>query len=136
MTKLHLLPFLESVWALEQRLSGLLVDYKLTLSQFRLLLLLDKDKPQTATRLSAMLGVTKATTTALLQELTRAELIAASPHPEDRRSSLMRLSPAGKKRLHQALEALSDMERMLGKKLTPEITEALKQFNLKHDGAT
>lgn len=133
MGKLRLIRFLESVWALEQRLAALLVDYKLTLSQFRLLLLLESGKPQTATRLSTALGITKATTTALLQELVNADLIATAPNPEDRRSILVRLSNTGKKRLREALEGLSAMERMLGRKLTPDVTEALNQFNLKQD---
>ncbi len=133
MGKLHLIRFLESVWALEQRLAALLVDYKLTLSQFRLLLLLENGNPQTATRLSTALGITKATTTALIQELVSADLIATSPNPDDRRSILVRLSNTGKKRLREALEGLSTMERMLGRKLTPGVTEALNQFNLKQD---
>ena len=133
MGKLHLIRFLESVWALEQRLAALLVDYKLTLSQFRLLLLLEDGNPQTATRLSTALGITKATTTALIQELVSDDLIATSPNPDDRRSILVRLSNAGKKRLREALEGMSAMERMLGRKLTPGVTEALNQFNLKQD---
>lgn len=131
MGQLHLIRFLESVWALEQRLAALLVDYKLTLSQFRLLLLLESGKPQTATRLSTALGVTKATTTVLLQELSNADLIVTASNPEDRRSILVKLTTTGKKRLREALEGLSTMERMLGRKLTPEVTEALNHFNLK-----
>ncbi len=38
----NLLRLLESVWALERRVAALLVDYKLTLSQFRLLWLLEQ----------------------------------------------------------------------------------------------
>ena len=133
MGKLRLIGFLESVWALEQRLAALLVDYKLTLSQFRLLLLLENGKPQTATRLSTALGITKATTTALLQELVNADLITTVSNPEDRRSILVRLSNTGKKRLRDALEGLSTMERLLGRKLTPDVTEALNRFNLKQD---
>ncbi len=130
MGKLHLIRFLESVWALERRLAALLVDYGLTLSQFRLLLLLKNGEPQTATRLSVVLGITKATTTALLQDLTNADLITVSRNPEDRRSVLVSLSTAGRKRLREALDGLSALERMLGRKLTPGVAEALDRLNL------
>lgn len=133
MGRLHLIRFLESVWALERRLSALLVDHGLTLSQFRLLLLLKNGEPQTATRLSTALGITKATTTALLHELVDADLIATASNPDDRRSILVKLNNAGKKRLREALEGLSAMERTLGRKLTPDVTEALNQFNLNQD---
>jgi len=130
MGKLHLIRFLESVWKLEQRLSAQLVDHGLTLSQFRLLLLLKNGEPQTATRLSVALGITKATTTSLLQDLVNADLITTTANPEDRRSILVNMNNTGKKRLHEALEGLSTLERSLGRKLTPDVTEALNQFNL------
>lgn len=130
MGKLHLIRFLESVWKLEQRLSAQLVDHGLTLSQFRLLLLLKNGEPQTATRLSVALGITKATTTSLLQDLVNADLITTTANPEDRRSILVNMNNTGKKRLHEALEGLSTLERSLGRKLTPDVTETLNQFNL------
>lgn len=134
MGKLHLIRFLESVWTLERRLSALLVDYGLTLSQFRLLLLLKNGEPQTATRLSVMLGTTKATTTALLQDLANAGLITVARNPEDHRSVSVSLSDVGKKTATRGgVDGLSAMERMLGRKLTPGVTEALNQFNLNQD---
>lgn len=131
MGTLKLIPFLESVWALEQRVSALLVDYKLTLSQFRLLLLLKNGESQTAMRLSTALGITKATTTPLLQELVNADLIAIAPNPDDRRSILVRLSKAGEKRLREATEGMSALEQVLGRKLAPKMTVALNQLRLK-----
>ena len=131
MGTLKLIPFLESVWALEQRVSALLVDYNLTLSQFRLLLLLKSGEPQTAVRLSTALGITKATTTPLLQELVNAGLVTIAPNPEDRRSILVSLSRAGKKRLREAMEGMSAMEQVLGRKIAPGMTEALNRLRLK-----
>ena len=131
MGTLKLIPFLESVWALEQRVSALLVDYNLTLSQFRLLLLLKSGEPQTSVRLSTALGITKATTTPLLQELVNAGLVTIAPNPEDRRSILVSLSRAGKKRLREAMEGMSAMEQVLGRKIAPGMTEALNRLRLK-----
>lgn len=76
-------------------MAALFVDYKLTLSQFRLLLLKD-GKAQTATRLNIALGITKATTIALLQELTAAGFITVTRNPEDRRSVLVDRSAAAR----------------------------------------
>jgi len=133
MGKLRLLRFLESVWALERRLSAQLVDHGLTLSQFRLLLLLKDGEPQTATRLSVVLGITKATTTALLQDLADADLIAVARNPEDRRSVHVSLNATGNKRLREALDGLTVLERMLGRQLAPGVIEALDQLNLKNE---
>lgn len=129
----NLLRLLESVWALERRVAALLVDYKLTLSQFRLLWLLKDGEPQTATRLSVALGVTKATTTALLQDLTNADLLTITRNPEDLRSVLVGLNAAGKKRLRKTLGGLSAMERTLGRRLTPGVVEALHRLDLGED---
>ena len=128
MGRSNLLRLLESVWALERRVAALLVDYELTLSQFRLLLLLKDGKPQTATRLSAALGITKATTSALLQELTAGGRITIARNPEDRRSVLVGLSAAGKKRLRAALDGVSALERALRRKPTPGVAEALERL--------
>lgn len=111
----------------------LLVDFNLTLSQFRLLWCLKDGKPQTATRLSVALGITKATTTALLQDLTRADLLTIRRNSEDGRSVLVGLSAAGKERLREALEGLAAVERTLSRKLTPGVAKALDQFDLKED---
>ena len=127
MGRSNLLRLLESVWALERRVAALLVDYELTLSQFRLLLLLDGE-PQTATRLSAALGITKATTSALLQELTAGGRITIARNPEDRRSVLVGLSAAGKKRLRAALDGVSALERALRRKPAPGVAEALERL--------
>jgi DNA-binding MarR family transcriptional regulator len=131
MGRSNLLCLLESVWALEQRVTALLVDYELTLSQFRLLLLLKDGEPQTATRLSAALGITKATTSALLQELTAGGRITIARNPEDRRSVLVGLSAAGKKRLRAALDGVSALERALRRKPIPGVAEALERLGQK-----
>jgi DNA-binding MarR family transcriptional regulator len=128
MGRSNLLGLLESVWALERRVAALLVDYELTLSQFRLLLLLKDGEPQTATRLSAALGITKATTSALLRELTAGGRITITRNPEDYRSVLVELSAAGKKRLRAALDGVSALERALRRKPIPGVAEALERL--------
>ena len=52
----------------------------------------------TPSRLSELLQLTSGGTTALIQRLARQGFISREPHPEDRRSSLVRLSPDGERR--------------------------------------
>jgi DNA-binding MarR family transcriptional regulator len=76
----------------------------------------------TPSRLSEQLRLTSGGTTALIQRLERSGYVEREPHPEDRRSSLLRLSDTGKRRaeelyaplvqeLDEAAAALDEHER-------------------------
>jgi DNA-binding MarR family transcriptional regulator len=52
----------------------------------------------TPSQLARHLQLTSGGTTALIQRLTRLDYVTREAHPEDRRSSLVRLSPAGERR--------------------------------------
>jgi DNA-binding MarR family transcriptional regulator len=65
------------------------------------------------TAIGRLLGLSSGGTTALVQRLERAGHLARQPHPDDRRSTLLRLTPATAKRLEAAesslLEGLADL---------------------------
>ena len=52
----------------------------------------------TPSQLARHLQLTSGGTTALIQRLARLDYVTREAHPEDRRSSLVRLSPAGERR--------------------------------------
>jgi DNA-binding MarR family transcriptional regulator len=86
----------------------------------------------TPSQLSALLQLTSGGTTALIQRLARLDFISREPHPEDRRSSLLRLSARGERRaaelyaplvgaLDTAASALAPDERALISRFLAEV---------------
>lgn len=117
---------LEAVRPLERRLSMiLLAEHGMTVAQYRLLLLLLPDSDQTASQLCATLGITKATGSLLIQELTRADLVAVTPNPEDRRSIIVRLTPGGLARMQAATEGVAVLEKTLARQIPEKALKAL-----------
>ncbi len=74
----------------------------------------------TSARLAARLGLSSGGTTALVQRLERAGLIAREPNPEDRRSLLLRLSADAQRQVADALEPYVDRIDALAARLDPE----------------
>ena len=62
----------------------------------------------TPTQLGAMLGMTSGGATALVQRLEREGFVAREPHPSDRRSALLRLTPDVERQAGAALAPLVD----------------------------
>jgi DNA-binding MarR family transcriptional regulator len=61
----------------------------------------------TSTQLASRLRLSSGGVTALVQRLERAGQLLREPHPDDRRSSLLRLSPAAERGLAKALAPLT-----------------------------
>lgn len=120
MTKPNIVHLLDNLRQLEQRVSLILIDTALTLSQFRLLCILYYDKtPQPGTSLSTQLGVSKASITMQLKALTEAGQIEIKSSPADKRTSLISLSRAGRQRMKVTLENLAALE----KQISPEVID-------------
>lgn len=115
---------------LERRLSLILVDTGLSLSQFRLLRLFTANTRLTVTEISARLSVTKASTTVLIQGLIKAGILATAPNPADSRSILVSLTAAGKRRLKITLKNLDKLEVSLGDSLPRNTIKALNRLIL------
>lgn len=108
--ELKTLQLLESLRLLERRLSLLLLDSALTLSQFRLLLQVDREPSISASELSLRLGISKASVTSSLQELAKSQLISIKPNPNDKRASHIALSESGQARMQVTLKNIAIME--------------------------
>jgi DNA-binding MarR family transcriptional regulator len=68
----------------------------LTHGQFSLLMSLNRPRPPNMRSVATLLAMDRTTLTAALKPLARRGLIVASPDPDDRRSRLIALTPAGR----------------------------------------
>ena len=96
----------------------------------------------TPSRLAEQLRLTSGGTTALIQRLERGGFVAREPHPEDRRSSLLRLSESGRRRaeelyaplvreLDEAAAALAPSEREIVARFLARVAEIGEAHALK-----
>ncbi len=126
MPKINIIKVLEAVRPLERRLSMLLLaEHGMSISQFRLLLPLLPNTGLTASQLCTTLGITKASGSILIQELTRAGVVAVTPNPEDRRSIVIRLTPEGKNRMRAAETGIAALEKTLARQIPDNTVKAL-----------
>ena len=99
------------------------------LSEGRLAVLLAAARRGTATpaQLAEDLGVTRAAITGLCDSLARAELITRAPHPSDRRSLTIALTPAGDRVLERLRPEYGVWLAELAEALDPaDLTSALR----------
>lgn len=113
MQALHLIELLEVMRPIERRLGLVLLESGLTLTQFRVLLLLENNL-RTPSELSSELGVSKPLITGLLKDLERAGLVALAGCKLDRRSIRVHLTAAGKQRLKVARLGVAVLEEKIG----------------------
>jgi DNA-binding MarR family transcriptional regulator len=77
----------------------------------------------TPTALGGLLRLTSGGTTALVQRLERAGHVSREPHPDDGRSTLLRLTPGSEERATEAFAPLvADLDRLAGELSEPERT--------------
>lgn len=69
---------------------------RLTLAEFRALVVLHRAGPLPVTLLAERVGVHQSTATRIAARLGRRELVASDKSPEDRRLTVVRLTPAGR----------------------------------------
>src|SRR3954468_20577409 len=102
---------------LARRFDRALRPLGLTNGQFSLMMSLNRPEPAGMGPVAALLGLDRTTLTAALKPLERRGLVASAPHPTDRRSRLMRLTPEGHALLAQALpiwrDTHAEVDRML-----------------------
>jgi DNA-binding MarR family transcriptional regulator len=102
-----------------------LARHKMSAGRFSLLMILnrDPDNPMSPSDLAARAGVTRATVTGLLDGLEREQLVERRHGCDDRRTVLVRLTPAAHHRLE---EILPDYHRRVAN-LMGELSEAEKK---------
>lgn len=76
---------------------------ELTNGQFSLLMALNQPAPPPIGRLARFLAMDRTTLTAALKPLERRGLVSVSPAPNDKRSRVMALTPAGRRLLARAV---------------------------------
>lgn len=93
--------------------------------------LLDRDAPTMHSQLAEASGVTKGTVTGLIDGLERDGLVRRTPSPGDRRASLIELTLAGERKLHEILPGhlrrLSDLLGGLCPSERKTLTELLRK---------
>jgi DNA-binding MarR family transcriptional regulator len=123
-TKLALTAMRKILRATERNSKQLLRETGLTPSQLIFMQLLDGESEQTAGYVAGRMGITQATTTALLQKLETLGMIQRRRGEKDRRQVLLSLTEAGRRVLdiapegahaqfHQQFLALQDWEQSM-----------------------
>jgi DNA-binding MarR family transcriptional regulator len=103
--------------ALARRFDEALRPHGLTHGQFSLMMSLVRGDGRSIGRISAPLAMDRTTVTAMLKPLARRGLVRIAVDPEDRRSRLVHLTPAGRRALGAALPAWTEthdeLDRMI-----------------------
>nr|WP_298686570.1 MarR family winged helix-turn-helix transcriptional regulator [uncultured Dongia sp.] len=89
--------------ALARRFDDALRPLDLTNGQFSLLMSLNRPAPAGMGSVAQVLAMDRTTLTAALKPLERRKLVAVSVDPDDKRSRLLKLTPAGKRLLAKAV---------------------------------
>jgi DNA-binding MarR family transcriptional regulator len=79
----------------------------LSVPQFRVLTFLSRRPGAPLSSVAEHLGVARSTASAIVDRLVRRKLMSRTTHPEERRSVVLRLTPAGTQYLEHAREAAS-----------------------------
>ena len=105
---------------------------RLTLAEFRALVVLHRAGPLPVTVLAERVGVHQSTATRIAARLGRRELVASDKSPEDRRLTVVRLTPAGRSLVDGVIsrrrDEIADVVRRLPKARVVQAHTALQAF--------
>jgi len=99
----------------------------LTNGQFSLLMSLNRPHPPAMKDVSSLLAMDRTTLTAALKPLERRELVVIEQDPNDKRSRLLSLTPAGQRLLAQAFPLWVQTHAEIEKQFSPEEVDQLRQ---------
>ena len=113
---------------------------RLTLAEFRALVVLHRTGPLPVTLLAERVGVHQSTATRIAARLGRRELVASDKSPEDRRLTVVRLTPAGQSLVEGVIARrradIAEVVRRLPKARVAQAHSALQAFaDALQDGA-
>ena len=97
--------------ALARRFDAAFRPFDLTNGQFSVLMALNRPEPPPMAPVAAVLAMDRTTLTAALKPLERRALVQVTADPHDRRSRLLRLTPAGHALLLRALPVWQMLHR-------------------------
>lgn len=107
--------------ALARRFDNALKPLGLNNGQFSLMMALNRPQPAPMGPVAEVLAMDRTTLTAAVKVLERRGLVETLPHPDDRRSRLMRLTPEGTALLSQALPIWERVHGELDGELGPSM---------------
>ena len=107
--------------ALARRFDNALKPLGLNNGQFSLMLALNRPQPAPMGPVAEVLAMDRTTLTAAVKVLERRGLVETLPHPDDRRSRLMRLTSEGTALLSQALPVWERVHGELDGELGPSM---------------
>ncbi|MFP6562209.1 MarR family winged helix-turn-helix transcriptional regulator [Paraburkholderia sp. B3] len=99
----------------------------LTNGQFSLLMSLNRPHPPAMKDVSSLLAMDRTTLTAALKPLERRELVTITQDPDDKRSRLLTLTPAGQRLLAEAFPLWQQMHAEIEKPFAPGEVDRLRQ---------
>jgi DNA-binding MarR family transcriptional regulator len=112
--------------ALARRFDEAFRPLGLTNGQFSLMMSLNRPKPPSMGSVAALLAMDRTTLTAALKPLERRGLVEVTTDPEDRRSRLMKLTPAGRALLARALPIWTDQHAQVEGQFTKSDLASLR----------
>jgi DNA-binding MarR family transcriptional regulator len=99
----------------------------LTNGQFSLLMSLNRPQPPAMKEVSTLLAMDRTTLTAALKPLERRELVTITPDPDDKRSRLLSLTPAGMRLLAKAFPLWEQTHADIEKPFAPGEVDRLRR---------
>jgi DNA-binding MarR family transcriptional regulator len=103
----------------------------LSVPQFRVLTFLSRTPGAPLSGVAEHLGVSRSTASAIVDRLVRRQLVSRTEHPEERRSVVLTLTPAGAQHLQQARDAAcAHMAKVLAGLSAAELLQVTKGLTL------
>ena len=115
--------------ALSALYDGFLAPASLTVTQYAILVNIARQPDGVSrTSLAALLGMDRTTLTRNLRPLERTRLVAEKVDPADHRSSILRLTPAGYRKLDRAFALWAKVQQVFANSLGPAQLEHLRDL--------
>jgi DNA-binding MarR family transcriptional regulator len=103
----------------------------LSVPQLRVLTFLSRRPGAPLSGVAEHLGVTRSTASAIIDRLVRRKLVSRAVHPQERRSIVLTLTPAGTEHLQHAREAAcADMAKVLAGLSATDLLQVTKGLTL------
>ena len=131
MAVLDVIELLKALQVLEKKITVALMYAGLRVPQFRLLDLIEQCEEATVTTMSKRMGVTRASTSVMINELIRAGIVAVDENPTDRRSFHLRLTDLGRNKLTVARSDMAVMQNKISGRYSEEMLRVLMEFSHK-----
>jgi len=128
MQELNVFALIDIAKSMEQRLSVALFYSGLRIPQYRALGYIERQETVTVTDLSRQFGTTRATASALANELIRIGALVAVENAEDRRSFFLRLTQSGKNKLSVGRRDLQFVLDNISQRYPDEVVEQINHF--------